>query len=282
MRINGIIAIVIAVLGLGFLFDSFYTVDEGERVVLLRNGALHGMETPGWHLKAPIIDEAVNMSIRTEKTPYQLSAYSKDIQTAKVLITVQHRLNPDTVDKVYAQYGEGYVTRIIAPIVNARSKVIFGQFTAADAISQRGRLAADMEIAIVDELGGAESYVIIDGIQIEDITFSGEFNQAIEARMKAEIDVAKRTQDLAKEVVEADIVRTTAAGAADARKLNADAVAYTILVQAKSEAESIDIRGAALKDNPGLVDLVKAERWNGVLPTTMLPNSTIPFMNMGN
>ncbi len=281
MRIKGIIAIAVSFLGLILLFGSFYTVDEGERVVLLRNGALHGTEGPGWHLKMPIIDDAVTLSIRTEKTPYPLSAYSKDIQTAKIVITVQHRLNPDTVDKVYAQFGEGYVNRIVAPIVNARSKVIFGQFTAADAISKRGQLAAEMEMAITEELGGAESYVIIDGIQIEDITFSGEFNEAIEARMKAEIDVAKRKQDLAKEVVEANIVRTKADGARDAKKAAADAQAYTILVQAKSEAESINIRGEALKNNPGLVDLVKAERWDGMLPKTMLPNSTIPFMSMG-
>jgi hypothetical protein len=39
-------------------------------------------------------------------------------------------------------------------------------------------------------------------------------------------------------------------------------------------------RGRALRDNPMLIDLVQAERWNGALPTTMIPDSTVPFMNM--
>jgi hypothetical protein len=36
-----------------------------------------------------------------------------------------------------------------------------------------------------------------------------------------------------------------------------------------------------LATNVNLVELTKAEKWNGQLPTTMLPNSTIPFMEMG-
>ena len=272
---------VISLFGVIVLFGSFYTVDEGERVVLLRNGAVIGTEGPGWHLKTPVIEDAVSMSIRTEKSPYKLSAYSKDIQSAEVVITVQHRLNPAKVSDVYAQYGEDYVDRIVAPIVNARSKVVFGGFTAAESISERGRLALEVEAAITAELGGADADVLIDGVQIEDISFSEEFNHAVEQRMQAEIEVAKRTQNLAMEKVQADIVRATANGAADARRAEAEAEAFAILTKAKAEAEGINVRGTALAKNPGLVALVKAERWDGMLPKTMLPNSTVPFMDMG-
>jgi len=43
-------------------------------------------------------------------------------------------------------------------------------------------------------------------------------------------------------------------------------------------ATSIRERAAALADIPLLVELVKAEAWDGKLPTTMLPNSTVPFI----
>ena len=41
-----------------------------------------------------------------------------------------------------------------------------------------------------------------------------------------------------------------------------------------------DLRGKALGNNPNLVTLVQAERWNGVLPTTMVPGSSVPFVSV--
>ena len=52
------------------------------------------------------------------------------------------------------------------------------------------------------------------------------------------------------------------------------------MLTGNAEAEAIKARGDALNENPNLIGLVQAERWDGKLPTTMLPNSTVPFMNM--
>jgi hypothetical protein len=35
-----------------------------------------------------------------------------------------------------------------------------------------------------------------------------------------------------------------------------------------------------LRDNPNLVELTAAERWDGHLPTTMVPGSTLPFVTL--
>ena len=41
-----------------------------------------------------------------------------------------------------------------------------------------------------------------------------------------------------------------------------------------------EARAKALGTNPNLVALVQAERWNGVLPTTMVPGSAVPFVSV--
>lgn len=64
------------------------------------------------------------------------------------------------------------------------------------------------------------------------------------------------------------------------RQAAAKAEAEAITLRGNAEAEAVRVKGAALRDNPSLIGLVQAERWNGVLPTTMLPNSTVPFMEM--
>ena len=43
---------------------------------------------------------------------------------------------------------------------------------------------------------------------------------------------------------------------------------------------AIEACAKALGTNPNLVTLVQAERWNGVLPTTMVPGSSVPFVSV--
>ena len=86
--------------------------------------------------------------------------------------------------------------------------------------------------------------IIIEAVQIEDIAFSDAFEQSIEARMQAEVEVARLQQNLARERVQADIVRAKAAGEADALKQAADAQAYQIQARAAAEADGIRARDA--------------------------------------
>jgi hypothetical protein len=50
-------------------------------------------------------------------------------------------------------------------------------------------------------------------------------------------------------------------------------------IQANAAA-AIKARAKVLGTNPNLVTLVQAERWNGVLPTTMVPGSAVPFVSV--
>ena len=38
--------------------------------------------------------------------------------------------------------------------------------------------------------------------------------------------------------------------------------------------------GGALRDNPALVALIQAEKWDGKLPNTMVPGSAVPFLSV--
>lgn len=46
------------------------------------------------------------------------------------------------------------------------------------------------------------------------------------------------------------------------------------------DAAAIKAKSDALASSPNLVELTKAEKWNGALPTTMVPDATLPFMRM--
>ena len=60
-----IVAAVIGVIAIAAIFGSWYTVDQTERAVLLRNGAVIGTAQPGLGFKVPFIDSVEKISVRT-------------------------------------------------------------------------------------------------------------------------------------------------------------------------------------------------------------------------
>ena len=44
--------------------------------------------------------------------------------------------------------------------------------------------------------------------------------------------------------------------------------------------QAIQMKAAALAENPDLIRLTQAESWNGELPATMIPGATIPMLDI--
>lgn len=270
----------VALVGITVLGGSWYTVPEGARAVVTTNGAATSVEEPGLHFKWPLIQGAVDINVQNRTTVYEnVLAYSRDQQTAAMTITVNYRLPPDQVLTIYSEWGgeEGIVTRLLDRQVLEEAKTVFGRFNAATAIQERARLNLEVQQAIQEAVQGP---IIVESVQLENIDFSDAYEQSIEQRMLAEVEVQRVQQNAERERVQAEITVIQAQAQADSTLAQANAEAEAIRIRGEAEAAAIDARGQALKDNPLLIELVQAERWNGALPTTMLPNSTVPFMDM--
>lgn len=260
--------------------SSLYTVDQGERAVILRMGAITGTADPGLNAKIPLVDKAVLISVQNQKVEFdKMSSYSKDQQPAEIKMSVNFHVSPGQVKDVYAQYGSlsGLVDRILKPSVYKASKEVFGQYTAVSVIQERQKFGLDVLANITESVGQKLS---IDSVQIENIDFSDAYEQSVEKRMLAEVEVQQVRQNWEKEKVAADITRTKAQAEADAALAQATAVAKAIEIKGEAEAKAIQAKGVALRDNPTLVTLIQAEKWDGKLPKTMVPNSTVPFVNV--
>lgn len=262
------------------VFGSWYTVDQGERGVLLRNGAVTGTAEPGLGFKVPFIDSVSRISVQSSVRRYEdLAAYSKDQQTAIMQVSVSYSLPPDQVEVIYAQYGgqDGLISRLLDRQVSRSLEEVFGRFNAVTAIQDRARLGVEVQMAIQKAVVGP---ILISGVQVENIDFSTAYEQSIEQRMLAEVEVQKVQQNAQREKVQAEIVVIQAQASADARVSQAEAEATATRLAGNAEADAIRARASALSDNPSLIALVQAERWDGKLPTTMVPEGTLPFMQM--
>lgn len=277
---GGIVGFSALTIGLG----SWYTVNQGYRGVILRNGAVVGQAEPGLGFKLPIIDSVYDISVqeqvRTFGAEKGMAAYSQDQQPAEIRVSVNYQIVAGRVSDVYAIYGgeEGLVTRILDPRVYQATKNVFGKFNAVSAIQDRARLNLEILAALQTAIGDAP--LIIGGVQIENIDFSDAYEQSIEQRMQAEVEVQKLRQNAEREKVQAQITVTKAQAEADATRARAEADGAATRIRGDAEASAIKARGEALRQNPEIIALTQAEKWNGQLPTTMVPGSTVPFISV--
>jgi regulator of protease activity HflC (stomatin/prohibitin superfamily) len=274
-----IVASIGGLIGLFVMFGSWYTVDQGEVGVVLRNGAVVATVDAGLHFQTPWFESVQYIETRQQKVTYQkMEAYSKDLQPANLTITVNYDVAGASAADLYGKYGTHYVENILQPAVYSAVKIVFGHYEASTAIANRAQMVIDMRDAVQKAITYPDIHV--DALQLENVAFSEQFIQSVEMRMQKEIEVSKQDQQLRLEKINADIVRTQASGQADAVRVNAQAQADQIKLVGEAQADAIRARAEALKSNPSLVNLTAVEKWNGILPTTMVPGSTLPFLGL--
>ena len=92
---------------------------------------------------------------------------------------------------------------------------------------------------------------------------------SINAKVTANQTTLQREQQVKQKEAEANMNRAQAAGEADA-----------IRTRARAEADAIKLRGDALRENPGVMQLEAINKWNGTLPQYMTAGTSTPFITV--
>jgi regulator of protease activity HflC (stomatin/prohibitin superfamily) len=258
---------------------SYTPIDEGEVGVKLRWGQAVGTLRPGFNIVIPLMETVVILPTRTQKYtfPERLNSYSKDIQAADNRVSVNYSIDGKSAIEVYSQYGQNFLNTIITPNVTKRFKEVFGKYEAAEIVYQRQRLGEEIEASVRKNMPPG---IVIEGIQIEDIQFSKTYELAREEAASAEAAVKTARQQLEQKKVDAERVVVQATADATARVTAAKAEADAIRLRGEAEASAIQAKAGSLRDNPGYVALTAAEKWDGKLPTTFVPGSSVPFVTV--
>src|SRR3954464_3167384 len=91
---------VLVIGALVILFSTYFTIDQGERGVILHWGAVVGEAEPGLHFKLPVITTVEKISGQTQKEGLKkpgnsnprLQAYSRDQQPATIAMAVNYHV----------------------------------------------------------------------------------------------------------------------------------------------------------------------------------------------
>lgn len=259
----GVIGIVVLLIA---VFGSFYTVDAGERAIVLRFGQVVRTSDSGLHFKTPLIESIVTFDTRTQKDSVDdVQAASQDLQTVKTNVAVNYHVSPEDVGLIYQNIGEGFADKIISPAIQESVKATTAKYTAEQLITQR----ENVRTGIIDLLTGKLKtyHIVLDTVNITNFDFSPGFNQAIELKVTAEQNALAAKNKLDQVKYEAQQTVASAQGQAEAIRIQSDAIRNGG-GEAYVQLQSIKVQQAAV------------EKWNGVLPTQMIPGSSVPFINV--
>jgi prohibitin 2 len=219
-----------------------YVVHPGYRGVEVTMGKVSSAFKPeGFGMKAPLVTAIHPISIRQQTAEDKAECYSSDLQQIQIDLRVLFRIPESSVVKMFQEYfGEPFES-LIAPRVQEALKEVVALQSAEQVVKSRELIKTKALDLARKKVG---TLLVVEDIVIQNITLTRELEHAIEAKMVQEQEAAKSKYFQQRAQIDAE----------------------TSVIQARGEAESIRIRGQALKDNPSVVDLRIVDKWDGLTP----------------
>lgn len=258
----GVLALIVIVL----LFGTIGTVLAGYVGIKTRFGAVESTVQPGLYFKLPFVEGVVQMDVQTQKDEIDsASAASQDLQTVNTNIVVNYHLEPSDAAHVYASVGIDYANRVISPAIQEALKAVTAQYTAEQLITNRETVRAAMVTLVTSKL--QQFGIQTDALSITNFNFSDQFNTAIEAKVTAEQNALAAQNKLQQVQFEAEQTVATAKAQAEAITIQTQAI-QNGGGQAYVQLQAIEVEKAAVA------------KWDGTLPSQMIPGATLPFLNL--
>ncbi len=240
--------VVIALIGAGV--SASYVVEPGHRGVEVMLGRVSpGFKPEGFGFKIPFVTQVVPQMIRQQTAKMIADCYSSDLQQVKMQVRVLYRIPEASVVTIFRDYANDPFESLIKPRVAEALNELTALRTAEVIVQKREEVKSQALAGARRKVGDV---LMIEDIVLEDINLTQALETAIEAKMVQEQEAARAR--FAQQQVQVE--------------------SNTAVIKARGEAESIVLRGAALRANPSVLELQIIEHWNGVTPLVVGPGVT--------
>ena len=251
----------VIVIAMIILVASITTVPTGYVGVKTRFGQVQDdVIQEGFNLKAPFIESIVKIDCRTQKYEIATEASSKDLQKISNLkVVVNYNVDKNNANNLYKEVGKDYQTVLIEPAILESIKQGISQYTAEETITKRSEVADVINNLLKEKL--QDKGVLVTALNITDLSFSEEFDTAVEQKQIVEQETQKAQYELEKAKVENEKKIENAKADAEVMRQQNEQITdnYLRLKEIENEQKAI-------------------EKWNGQLPTTT--SDAIPFINV--
>lgn len=230
--------------------SATYVVEPGHRGVEVTLGRVSpGFKPEGFGFKLPFVTMVTPLLIRQQTDQMVADCYSSDLQQVKIDVRVLYRVPESSVVSIYRDYAGYPFDSLVKPrVAEALNEITAGR--SAELIVQKREEVKSKALESARRKIG--DILVIEDIVLEDISLTRALENAIEAKMVQEQEAARSRF----------------------AQQQAQTEASTVVIKATGEAESIILRGKALRENPSVLELQIIEHWDGVTPLVVGPGAT--------
>lgn len=226
------------------LVQSVSIVPSGASGVIVTLGKVQDTTLEsGLNFKAPFVQKVVVIDNKIQRTDVQGEASSKDLQIVNANVSVNYNVIGTKSSSLYKNVGKDWDTILIRPAVQESVKAAFAKYTAEELITNRAEVTNIIKESLTKKV--TPYGINIAEMNILNMGFTTEFNNAIEKKTTAEQEVKTEQQNLAK----------------------AKIVAEQKVVEAEAEAKSNKLIQESATDEVLMSKFI--EKWDGKLPTVM-------------
>ena len=232
-KIGGI-GVLISILFTALVPSSVHQVEPNEVAIATRFGNIVGIRESGTHYDLWCTYTKFDKTV--QKLDLRTASYSSDAQTMTIDMTIQFKIDPTRVQDIYLEYVtmESLASRI-EKIAADQVKAVLSEYTAMQIIETRSNISPQVEEVIKTAVGD-KYHSDITQVNLTDISFTDEFERAVEAKVIAEQEkqaaITKAEQALEVAKLEAEAKIETAKGQAEGQK---------IIAAAEAEASALKI-----------------------------------------
>lgn len=249
--IIGVLSAIILII-ITIFFSSITTIPTGYVGVKTKFGQVQQtMIQEGLNFKTPFVEKIVRIDCRIQKCEYTMEASSKDLQKiSNIKIAVNYNVDKAKANELYQEIGEDFKGIIVEPAIYESVKQGMSRYTAEELVTKRSEVANMIMKLLVNKL--ETKGIKITALNIIDLSFSKEFDDAIEKKQITEQQTQQAKNELEKAKIE------------NKKKIeNAKAEAEVM----KQQNQQITDKTLKLKELEVQEEMIK--KWNGTLPTTI-------------
>jgi regulator of protease activity HflC (stomatin/prohibitin superfamily) len=248
-------------------------------VVYNMNGGVDGeVLTQGWHVVSPT-KKITTYSVGLEQSyltsedkgdsprDESFSIPTSDGKTVRVNLEFSYRFDEARVAETFVMFkgksGESIKDTFIKPKVVAWTQEVSANYPVTDIFGdQRTAINAELDIYLRDKFN--QYGIIIDTVNFTDISVDEETAAAIQKKVTAqqELELAGIESETAK--IQANKEKAVAEIKAQQAIITAEGAADALRIAAEAEADANKKIAASL--TPELIEKIKYERWDGMMP----------------
>ncbi len=277
IKLEKLIAIgVAAVLVIVLLFSSVTFIPTGYTGVKVALGQIS--DTPvmsGPAFKIPFIQSIKKVNNKLQDTTIKDKIWAETKERTAVYfegVTVSFQITPEMSSWLYANVAD-HDNLINLGLVSSAVKTVAKQSPVVE-VTDRAKVEPEIVTALQNSVNGkyGEGVLIITKVVVADIDYEDDYQAAVAAKQKAQLQYEKQQIENQKAVEKAE-----AEAKAKIKKAEGDAEAKRIAAEAEAEAN----KKIAQSLNDKVLSNKFYEKWDGVLPkvsgdaSVMLPSSIL-------